>query len=216
MLPRLLILPIVLATTPAAAVVVISAPGAPDPGIAKGETLVVDFDAANAKGIVETSWGTEVRTGRGSIGGVRAAPAGDETAYRAIGWGSGTTFDFSQWTGNRPLASLSFYWGSIDRYNYVDLFDSHDRRVATIGGSDLPIPDGSWTSADANRRLYMAFKPKEDIRKVTFRSDGAAFEFDSLGAAGAVPEPATWVTLIAGFGLVGLAIRRRRDRSVAA
>ncbi len=28
--------------------------------------------------------------------------------------------------------------------------------------------------------------------------------------AGAIPEPATWAMLIAGFGLVGLAARRRR------
>ena len=31
-----------------------------------------------------------------------------------------------------------------------------------------------------------------------------------LGNAGAVPEPATWAMLIAGFGLVGAAMRRRR------
>ena len=33
---------------------------------------------------------------------------------------------------------------------------------------------------------------------------------DGLHAAGAVPEPVTWALMIGGFGLVGLALRRRR------
>jgi hypothetical protein len=44
-----------------------------------------------------------------------------------------------------------------------------------------------------------------------------AFEFDSFAATevitpggGAVPEPATWAMLLAGFGLVGVSARRRR------
>ncbi len=41
------------------------------------------------------------------------------------------------------------------------------------------------------------------------------FTFDSSPAVGGVPEPASWAMLIAGFGLVGAAARRRR-RSVAA
>jgi hypothetical protein len=36
-----------------------------------------------------------------------------------------------------------------------------------------------------------------------------------LGTAGAVPEPANWAMLIAGFGLVG-AVARRRRTAVAA
>jgi choice-of-anchor A domain-containing protein len=36
-----------------------------------------------------------------------------------------------------------------------------------------------------------------------------------FGTAGGVPEPATWAMLIAGFGLVGLAMRRRRPGALA-
>ena len=50
---------------------------------------------------------------------------------------------------------------------------------------------------------------------------GDDFTFDKPvgyqdGGAGAVPEPATWEMLIAGFGLVGAAARRRRAGSVPA
>ena len=38
----------------------------------------------------------------------------------------------------------------------------------------------------------------------------------NIGLAGAVPEPATWAMLIAGFGLVGAAARRRRRRETVA
>jgi hypothetical protein len=38
---------------------------------------------------------------------------------------------------------------------------------------------------------------------------------DFSGVAGAVPEPATWVMMLAGFGLTGLSTRRRRTVGVA-
>lgn len=41
-------------------------------------------------------------------------------------------------------------------------------------------------------------------------------EFVASEAFGAVPEPASWAMLIAGFGLTGTAMRRRRVRAVAA
>ena len=40
--------------------------------------------------------------------------------------------------------------------------------------------------------------------------DGFYVEFGGLAQPGAVPEPASWAMMIAGFGLVGGAIRRQR------
>lgn len=42
------------------------------------------------------------------------------------------------------------------------------------------------------------------------------FEFGDLSVAGAVPEPATWTMLIAGFGMVGFTMRRRHGSLAAA
>jgi hypothetical protein len=39
---------------------------------------------------------------------------------------------------------------------------------------------------------------------------GQGYRIDSITASGAVPEPATWAMFIAGFGLVGAAVRRRK------
>ena len=41
-----------------------------------------------------------------------------------------------------------------------------------------------------------------------------AFNTTGLNAGGAVPEPASWALMIAGFGLTGAAIRRRRGQAV--
>ena len=42
---------------------------------------------------------------------------------------------------------------------------------------------------------------------------GFAASFDTIGLT-AVPEPASWAMMIAGFGLVGAAMRRRRETAV--
>ena len=48
----------------------------------------------------------------------------------------------------------------------------------------------------------------------TLHADGQVLQsqdgHQSFAVAGAVPEPATWAMLISGFGMVGLAARRRR------
>lgn len=42
---------------------------------------------------------------------------------------------------------------------------------------------------------------------------GQGYRVDSIsGNPGLVPEPTTWIMLIAGFGLIGLSMRRRRDQ----
>jgi hypothetical protein len=69
-------------------------------------------------------------------------------------------------------------------------------------GGDFGIPAG----------IFVGF---EDLPNLGDRDyNDHRFVFNFPGAA-AVPEPATWAFLIAGFGLVGAAVRRRRTTGVA-
>ncbi|WP_235976593.1 PEPxxWA-CTERM sorting domain-containing protein [Sandaracinobacteroides hominis] len=76
---------------------------------------------------------------------------------------------------------------------------------ASYGGGDFGVPLGDYT--------YLAF---EDImgyhdgnRKSDFDYNDDQYAFVNL-SSGVVPEPATWAMLIAGFGMVGFSLRRRK------
>jgi opacity protein-like surface antigen len=58
------------------------------------------------------------------------------------------------------------------------------------GGNDHDLDDGSRHGADISARFELM--------------------------SGAVPEPATWAMMITGFGMAGVALRRRRYASIAA
>ncbi len=49
-----------------------------------------------------------------------------------------------------------------------------------------------------------------------YYNDSTGLNFTVTSAAGAVPEASTWAMLIAGFGLTGAAMRRRRSATTAA
>ena len=204
---------------PANAVIVTTAAGAPDPGLAPGQTSLITFDAANVTGITETRVGNVI-TAAGSIGGVRAAPAGTPTGgvYQSIGTGGSNTIDFSGWTGGKRLLSLSFYWGSVDSHNFVDFLNSKGNVFQTVGGNSLPAATGNQTLGLTNRRVFFNFLPSEDVQKIRLRASGNAFEYDTFGgtASAVIPEPASWMTMIIGFGLVGATLRRRARSAVAA
>jgi hypothetical protein len=217
-----------LATAPAGAVTFFSLGGAPDPGVASFETVVVSFDTANAPGIVETNSGI-FATAAESIGGVRAAPAGGNSKYRSLGINGSSTFNLTGLPLFASLRSLSVYLGSVDLYNRIEVLGPDSAVIKTINGIDLPGNNGDQGLAITNRRLYINFQPIDQVQAVRFSSTGVAFEFDDIAVSRArfrapltptpnvmppasVPEPASWAMLVIGFGLVGSAARRRSMR----
>ena len=94
-------------------------------------------------------------------------------------------------------------------------------------GGNVNFPDGNdfhsqWFVADTNLALFdwtLAGKVRFDVmgsgaldERVRFGITGKQVAF----TGGVIPEPTTWAMLIAGFGLVGAAMRRRRDAALSA
>jgi hypothetical protein len=218
MLRRVLITAAVMAVATAAqAVSVTGAFGAPDPPLPAGQTMVWDFDGIAAAGY---SW----------TGGLAVTNTTTSAAAAPAGTAAGTNYGYvsSALTPNTAtfltpnLSSISFYWGSIDLYNSVDVLGAGGATIFSISGSALPPSNGNQSASETNRRVNFIAGAGEIITGLKFTSTGIAFEFDSFaaeaagtGTGTAVPEPASWAMLIAGFGLVGAA-RRRRNVTVCA
>jgi hypothetical protein len=180
-----------------------------NPGPGPGETMVVSFDMPNAPGFDWTvgRLGTAIGTSSQA-----ATPAGNTSRY---GYVTSTMPSNFATLSTPALKSISFYWGSIDKYNFLDVLGADESVLLSINGGQLPPANGDRGSSITNRRVFINAGPDEVIRGLRFRSTGVAFEFDSIAAA-AVPEPQTWMMLVAGFGMVGFAVRRRQKTPVMA
>lgn len=180
---------------------------AADLPLAVGEHLVWDFDGLQAAGYGVSFVGPAgVYDGSdGLISGVAAPPPGTTTNYASVLGGGKIVLTTPQ------ISRLSFYMGSPDAYNQVRF---------NYAGGGFDILDGTALAGGAfngdqsvGRRMSYDFNGQK-VTSVEFTSTGNSFEFDNL--ASAVPEPATWAMLIAGFMGVGAVLRRHRRRGVVA
>lgn len=71
-------------------------------------------------------------------------------------------------------------------------------------GGDFGVPTGIYTFVGFEDVLGF----DDQLRPNDFDYNDLQFAFTNLG--GIIPEPATWAMMIAGFGLVGFAMRRRK------
>jgi hypothetical protein len=151
----------------------------------------------------------------GSVSGVRAQPAGSTGGYAAVGPGStspSATLDLSAFD---LIDTISFLWGSVDTYNTIELLGTG---LSFNGGSMGVMPaTGDQTAANSNRLVTFTLTgaDRANVTGIRFSSTQAAFEFDNVNIS-AVPEPATWAMMLAGFGFVGASMRRRKQRATIA
>jgi hypothetical protein len=68
------------------------------------------------------------------------------------------------------------------------------------------LTNGTWTKPKTGLGLVMLDPKDAHNQEQVFVASMSA----GLGATSAVPEAATWMTMIAGFGVVGVSLRRRR------
>lgn len=208
-----------IASADAGAVTVTSIAGAPDPGPRSGQQLVVTFDAPSAPGF---SWTGGLATAIGTVRRVHTAPARNTTRY---GYVSSANADPFATLLTPALTSISFYWGTMDSHNWLWVLGADSQPIHFIHTTTINLDRAAYAAGGSgrNRRLLIEAGPNETIHGLRFWARGRSFEFDDFAATlvpainpegGTVPEPQSWVLLIAGFGLVG-AIARRRHAAAA-
>jgi choice-of-anchor A domain-containing protein len=112
------------------------------------------------------------------------------------------------WNSNAVLGLNSDLNGSII-WNFADATSLQVKRMTH--GSILAPFAKLTNSADMEGSIVAkSFEQRGQVHLGTYAGPLTFTPAQSLGIADAVPEPASWALLIAGFGVVGGAMRRRR------
>jgi hypothetical protein len=179
-------------------------------GIAPSSGLVT-YSATN--GIVQ-----------GSVGGQYASPFGNNSKYLTIS-PTGAQDNGQNFAGNsgdvtinfaQGLDYFGFYWGSVDTYNFVDVY-SGSNLLQTFNGSNVPgAPANGQQSGDVNNvYVNLLANAGQTFDKVVFRSTGRAFETDNHSyRVASVPEPGSILGLLA-FGAVSVGSLLKRKSTLA-
>lgn len=159
--------------------------------------------------------GGAIRTG--SFPSLAAQPFGSTGNYWTMGPSDGAV-GIMNLSGFAAIGGISFLWGSVDNYNWVDVLDRSGGVLGTFNGIHVALtPDGNWTKPATNPYATIAISgaDRTNIGGLRFRSTTNAFEVDNFAIA-AVPEPAAWLTLVLGFGILGGAMRARGRKAALA
>lgn len=117
---------------------------------------------------------------------------------------------------------VSFEWAAGQQLNYtgatfeswqVSLLDSTNAVTADFRTSTVINPQGGFQPWRSESFSFIATEAAQTLRFWADGGPGGVPPFallDNVSVMAAVPEPGTWAMLIAGFGCVGLASRRRR------
>jgi hypothetical protein len=138
-------------------------------------------------------------------------PNGGGTGYTRITLADGGAFSAVQFLTGSGLG------GPDSTLSFDVLFHG----VSLLTGTAGPVP--SYAGSAASGFAYYGFsgdifdEVRLQVRNTGSGFDAGAFEagiFDAIAirgaGGGAVPEPASWALMIAGFGLSGAVLRRRR------
>jgi PEP-CTERM motif len=123
--------------------------------------------------------------------------------------------------------NVSFEWAAAQQFNFfgdtteaweVFLTDSGNNQIANFQTAILNNPERGFQPW---RGETFSFIATETSHALTFFANGGPgglppFALLDNVSVTDVPEPSSWVMLVAGFGLVGATARRRRLASVAA
>ena len=114
---------------------------------------------------------------------------------------------------NLIVALLSDFSGDLDLVSGTGLFDTLDTGLLSADFAVLSFIPGNTPFGETSLTLRAMNNTSFAFRIATDSANNIGPLLDSVKlteSAGVIPEPATWAMLIAGFGLVGTAMRRRR------
>jgi hypothetical protein len=203
----------VMLTATSASAFIVNIGGDGNPGGVLGEkstvlgAITTDFNASLSNPIGYTGGGVK----NGSVSGSWASPPADTSNYFTVG--PSTTTPATVALGF--LASyFGYYGGSPDTYNSISLFNG-ESLVKTFTGTELAGFAG--VAADGNQSVgrywnIFAQNSGEFFDTVQFASVDNAFETDNHAVLAAVPEPETYAMMLAGIGMMGFMVRRRKNR----
>jgi hypothetical protein len=128
--------------------------------------------------------------------------SGDFTGYNDGGYGTGVSYlgDYSTLTVTTDAASIGFFLGAYDAPETITY------NVDGISGM-FNVPGASDTA-------FLGFSGLSGSSTITFSNSAELDTVKFLASTmTAVPEPATWTMMLAGFALMGFALRRRAGAS---
>lgn len=137
-------------------------------------------------------------------------------------WGSGNVLAIKQFgqltiTFDSPVYAFGFDLGT---FNDDGDPSTPAGQPSTVYGFPVFISTGQVDAVVATFDIptlsFFGARSSTPFTSVTITSGNNFTIIDNVTLAAVVPEPATWAMLIAGFGLVGAASRRRRDRAALA
>jgi hypothetical protein len=192
---------------PASAATIVSVGGA---FAAPTGDVTIDFNSAVAAPFTATY--SNAALVNGDLANQYAQPAFSDGSQYASVFGNGSL----TLTSGLAFRTVSFFVGSIDPGNVVELLDTAGAVIASFAGTDFSASaSGDQGSLVTNRRVTVTLGAEEtSFSGVRFTSQQNSFELDNVVFA--VPEASTWALMLLGFGMVGAATRyRRRKTSVA-
>lgn len=176
----------------------------------------------DAQGKIYSYYNDNLSDARAKLNGFTLASAASDLATHAYAWDA-TPVSFMLSPGRHFLTYTTFVSSEAHTHQLAcgaDLvafagFGDPIGRAGAVEGIDAFSADGPSAFAlkgcPANGRIKgLAFKPQQYRAPVV--KDGKLV----YSPTGAVPEPATWATMILGFGAIGTVMRRRRVMAGAA
>lgn len=162
---------------------------------------LIDFESVPPSGIGISGGVTTDGPSCGPLCGFNTSWGGEN--FRLIGGGS-VTFTFTD-----PISAFGFYISGL--------------QTDITGQQTLTFSDGSSQTINTPAAIdgggaFIGFTDfGKSITSLTYNATNDVIAIDDIRflAGPAVPEPATWAMMIAGFGAVGFAMRRRRNVTVS-